>query len=339
MLSFDRFKLRKICLYMVLVATLMGSCATVTPTASPLAEPTALITPFLSPTPTITLPAPTALEVIPVTPEPTATPFSHTIVKGDTMLALAFTYGVKLEDLLAANPQVDPHFLVVGETLVVPIEGGDPATLPTPTPVPVRIVEPNCYSTLDGGVWCFLLVHNDTPHGLENLTAWIGLFDEQGNNLAGQVAAAPLNLLEPGHALPLIAFFPPPIPVALDELHASAELLTALAVADDDQRYLEGSMQVDEVLVEEGDSQAQVSGSVGAPEDSAASGVVWLAAMAYDENGQVVGVRKLELADAIDPGESLPFKIALFSLGGDIAEVEVLLEIRAIGEVIGEESP
>jgi len=40
-------------------------------------------------------------------PSPTLTPITYTVVEGDTMLEIALHYGIKLEDLLASNPNVD----------------------------------------------------------------------------------------------------------------------------------------------------------------------------------------------------------------------------------------
>ena len=58
------------------------------------------------------------------------------------MLGIAIHFGIKLEDLQAANPTVDPHFMGKGLQLVIPINEEIPAVVPTPTPVPVRMGQP-----------------------------------------------------------------------------------------------------------------------------------------------------------------------------------------------------
>jgi LysM repeat protein len=69
----------------------------------------------------------------PVHPSATATPSSakadarksskrrtYTVRAGDTPSAIADAVGVPLEDLLAANPGIDPNALTVGQKLTLP---------------------------------------------------------------------------------------------------------------------------------------------------------------------------------------------------------------------------
>ncbi len=97
-----------------------------------------------SPTSTPSSPAPTPTPTLVVAEEavstPTAPPVAsptppgpllYTVQEGDTLGVIAQTYGVSVEDLMAANGLTDANVLRVGQTLVVPIDG-----LPTPTPGP-----------------------------------------------------------------------------------------------------------------------------------------------------------------------------------------------------------
>lgn len=49
-------------------------------------------------------------------------PRSHVVKSGETIISIAAKYGVKLNVMLAANPNVDPRRLQVGQKLVVPAQ-------------------------------------------------------------------------------------------------------------------------------------------------------------------------------------------------------------------------
>lgn len=97
-----------------------GGEAQPTPPAEPTEEPEA-------PTPTSE-------------PEPAATPSSlgqtYTVQSGDIPVTIAERFGITVEELLAANPGIDPRGLQVGDVLIIP---APPAT---PTPEPPAEEEP-----------------------------------------------------------------------------------------------------------------------------------------------------------------------------------------------------
>ncbi len=50
----------------------------------------------------------------------TRQPFRYTVESGNTLTALALFFGVSSSDIIAANPDLDPDHLVVGQRLVIP---------------------------------------------------------------------------------------------------------------------------------------------------------------------------------------------------------------------------
>ncbi len=89
------------------------------------------------PPPTATQAAASAL----ATRTPTPAPGEETVYvvrPGDSLSAIAFQYGISMEELMAANGLTDPDVLYVGQRLVIPAAGSIPvpsATLP-PTALP-----------------------------------------------------------------------------------------------------------------------------------------------------------------------------------------------------------
>jgi hypothetical protein len=70
---------------------------------------------------------------------------------------------------------------------------------------------------------------------------------------------------------------------------------------------------------------AQLSGQVYPPPESQAATQTWVAAVAYDKNGTVVGVRRWE-GGGIQPGTSINFNFTVSSLGGEIEAVEFFVQ-------------
>jgi len=281
--------------------------------------PTGALTPFHTPTPEMATATPTLKAEIPVTPSPTATPFLHTLTDDDTLLGIAFQYGISLEDLQAANPGVDSHYLTVGNQIVIPIGGEITQTLATPTPIPIAVSGLQCHRAGDGGAWCIAAVHNDTPTSLENLSAGIAIYSGRGELIANQVAYAPLNILKPGQTMPLMAYFAPPLP---DAFQAQSQLLSGLLVASGDARYLDLQPDFSPITISPDGRQAMVSGNFVLPEGTQTLSELWVLAVAYDSNGAIIGARTWK-----STGET-QFEITVYSLAGTIDHVDVLTEAR-----------
>jgi LysM repeat protein len=311
--------MRRITSFLVGVGMLLSGCTQATVQATTTATLKGVLTPYHTLTPSPLIPTATIEVTIPVTPIPTPTPFIYVVKNDDTMLGIAFQFGIKLEDLQAANPTVDPHFMGAGLKLIIPISTEIPQVLPTPSSAPVETDQPRCYRTGDGGAWCIMALHNEQKSSIENLSVWMGLYDRAGNNLSSQTAYPPLNILAPGSTMPIMAYFSPPLP---GEFQAQGEVLSALTVAADDQRYLNSQVNVETVDINPDGGGATVSGQVVLPDNSTVPSQLWVLAVAYDADGNIIGARKWKSA-----GEK-EFEFTVFSVGGAIDHVEMLSEAR-----------
>jgi LysM repeat protein len=308
---------------------LLASCQNIPQSQqkSPLAPEKLPLTPYLSPTASPIIKSSTINPIVTSTPapSPTPTPLKHIIVEGDTMLALAFRYGIGLEELLNANPEVNPSLMVVGTELIVPFSETNLPIFATPTPLALAVEPARCYRDVQGGAWCFILITNNHTKSIENVTARIYLTGLRGELIAEGEAIPPLNIIPAGKALPLTVYFPG---IINEDVSAKVEVTSALPVPRTDERYLNSTVDVEDVAITPEGKIASVVGKVSLPLRSEPAGIIWLAAVAYDANDQVVALRKLELNRSLDPGMSLPFEIDLYSLGSPIERVEVLVEAR-----------
>ena len=304
----------------------LTSCASQGITSTPLAS---TLIPFATSTrspiaPTGTLQTPEGV-VAAETPLPSPTPFAYTIQRGDTISSIALKFGVSMDDLLAANPEISPNAMSVGQVINIPSNPENPSGEPTPTPAPFTIQQIECYPTADQGMWCFVLVHNDFPDFVENVSVQVTLVGAEDTVLASQTALLPLNILPPNTSLPLTVFFPPDVST---DAKPRVQVLTAIRLLPDDERYLPATINNTLVQVNADGRSARLNGQVLLPSDSKAASQVWVAGTAYDEAGRVVGMRRWESNAGLSPGGSLPFEFMVSSLGRKIARVEFAVEAR-----------
>lgn len=258
-------------------------------------------------------------------PLPSPTPFTYTVQTGDTISGIALKFGVSIDDLQAANPETSPNAMSVGTVLNIPSNPDNPSGEPTPTPAPFTIQQIECYPTANRGRWCFVLVHNDFPDFMENVSAQVTLVDSNNETLASQTALLPLNILPPNTSLPLAVFFPPAVSA---NAKPQVRVLTAIRLLPNDERYLPATIHNTIVQMNADRHSARVSGQVLSQSESTNATQVWVAATAYDDAGRVVGVRRWESNTALPVGGSLPFEFSISSLGGIIAGVEFAVEAR-----------
>ena len=241
------------------------------------------------------------------------------------MSLIAEKFGVSLDELQTANPDVSSNAMSIGQVLYIPSNPDNPTGEATPTPAPFVIRQIGCYPTANRGMWCFVLAFNESSDFMENLSAQVTLVDSQNSILASQTALLPLNILPPHTALPLSVYFPPDIPVGAKP---QVQVLTAIRLLPDDARYIPATIHNPLVQINAGGHSAQVSGQVSSLSQTSVANQVWVAATAYDDAGRVVGVRRWESNSSLNAGGSLPFEFLLSSIGGRIARVEFAVEAR-----------
>jgi len=259
------------------------------------------------------------------TPLPSPTPFTYTTQSGDTISSIALKFGVSMDDLQAANPEISPNSMSIGQVIKIPSNPDNPSGEPTPTPAPFTIQQIECYPTADKGMWCFVLIHNDFPEFMENVSAQVTLVNANNATLASRTALLPLNILPPNMSLPLTVFFPPEIPF---NAKPQVQVLTAIRLLPDDERYVPATVNNTLVQVNADGRSARVSGMVLSQSQAKVASEVWVAGTAYDDAGRVVGVRRWEWDDGLAAGGSIPFEFMVSSIGGKIARVEFAVEAR-----------
>jgi len=115
---------------------------TVTPTSTPTRTPTAVPSATLTPTPTPT-----------ITPTPIP-PRVHQVQEGETLIDIAITYGITVDEIQAMNPDLDPNMIRADEVLLIPAA--------TPTPGPTSTFEPNAPTPTPAASVIYVVKAGDT---------------------------------------------------------------------------------------------------------------------------------------------------------------------------------
>ncbi len=259
------------------------------------------------------------------TPVPSPTPFNYVVVEGDTLSAISEKFGISLDDLQSVNSEVSPGSLAIGTVLKIPGGATDPNAESTPTPVPLSVKQIICHPDVQAGLWCFILIANEFSEPLENLSAQVTLLDASEKVIASQVAWLILDILPAGTVLPLTAYF---AGGSLDDVHPQVQILTGTRLNPADDRYSPAILQNVLVEIDWSGRSAQVSGQVSLSEAARNAGTVWVAAVAYDRSGRLVGVRRWESKVELPAGGSLPFKLLVSSLADEIERVELAVQAK-----------
>jgi LysM repeat protein len=297
----------------------------------PLPSPPALL-PMPSATPSPAFAAPRATSTPPptFTPTATSTPVTYVIQKGDTLGGIAYRFGISVDTLQAANPKVQPAFLTIGTVLTIPVTAGGPSTpmapVASPTPWPVALAAgPVCYPLVTGALYCFVEARNPGSSTLRNVIVQMVLIGPKGQALAGQAAAAALDVIPPGGSSPVGVWFPqappgltaPVVQVLAAESLPAAE--TPAAVPLDVATAGNLTMGIGAGAPVTMTGQARNS-------SAAAVSTVKLVLTLYGSDGKILNFREAALAGSLAAGASRDYSISAASLGGAVDHAAVVAE-------------
>lgn len=305
---------------------LLTACATQSPVAPSQSTAEVTLIPYATTTSTPSI-TPTPLDQPTQTPRPTITPTPriYEIRAEDTLLSIAYYYGVTLEELQAANPDVNPSLMKIGATLVIPParEATGTVAAPTPTPFPATRGEINCLPSATNGLHCFFLVANNLKNSAANLTGEFRILDVNGEVVTSHLVALPLKLLAPGARIPFYTYF---TSTPAEGQTILFNLLTATKAQETDTGVFPLKVLLGESTIAGDGSSANISGTIELENDEVEFNRITIVAVAYDSMDNVVGLRRIEEDVAVTAGSTRPFTIAVFSSGGEIVTVEVYTE-------------
>ena len=133
--------------------------------------------------------------------------------------------------------------------------------------------------------------------------------------VASQDVALLLDGLPPGAALPLAAPFSGRLPL---DLRPEVRILSAMQLPGAERRFLAAGVDKARTTVSWSGLSAEVSGQIMLPASGPDAARTWVAAVAYDEKGSLVGWRRWESSGVQTAGTTMQFQTWVYSLGGAI---------------------
>lgn len=262
------------------------------------------------------------------TPTVTPTPIIYVIKQGDTLLAIAREFGVTVKAIQEANGITDPRRLRINQEIVIPLKvvDSEPTTVPTPTPVALRIQGLAFHRTPVDSLWCVGEVANLSGHPAEEIQVQVSLHDEQGQLLAEGAAFVQLDILAAGGRAPFAILFPAP-PTSFAQYQT--RILSGVPHTHLGPRYPDL-----EVVEDRGEwldeNNYRVRGQVHNTGEADAERVALIVTL-YDEERHVVGARTVGIAaEVFLVGAIAPFDVTLTPLG-TVARYDVQVQGWWIG--------
>ena len=306
--------------------SLVSACMTFEPSSTE--APTQPLPPFHTGTPFSIPHQDLSTPIRLTTPHPSPTPLVHLIQAGDTLLGISIRYGVSLEDLLIANPGVDPGFLSIGQEITIPGPEGEPVgvLLPSPTPMVVEIGRSECFRTAPVDLLCITAIRNDTTVLIEGIAVSFEIID--AGLVVGQYEVfGPLNLLAPGTSMPFmirIGGWEGDVP------SVKINVLSGVRVEDPGDRYASVSVDGLQENISDGGAYAELSGEVLLEEPSEFPvHRVRVLGVAKDSSGFPVGYAVWE-EEIIGDFSRVFFDVTVFSIGTPIITTDVFVEAQGL---------
>jgi len=128
---------------------------TAVPTDTPVPTAVSVIVPTVVFTSTSVPTAPAPTRTPAATVLPASAPGTYTVQWGDTLGKIALKFGVTTQAIVAANPGLNPNYIVPGQVLVIPAAGG--AEMPEPTASAAQPAACTPTYTVQRGDWFYAI--------------------------------------------------------------------------------------------------------------------------------------------------------------------------------------
>jgi len=251
------------------------------------------------------------------TPEPTATPTIHMVELGETLSSIAWRYGVSIDAILSANPDITPNAMIVDDTVIIPAaEAENAAELVVEYIDQIQFGKPTCMMAGDV-LWCGAMVNNKSDTNLQFPVVVFRLIDQDGNTVAEKKTPALLQEIQRGASIPVTTTF------ETDFSEYDRVDISLFSIEESESASLE--VAVEDPEREIGQYAATISGSVEIiSEESIDRANLKLVAAIFDKDGYLIGTRRND--QIVATNERFDGEITAYSVGPRIVDIILYTE-------------
>jgi LysM repeat protein len=300
---------------------LLFGCQSAVPTAAEIPSPARWKSPTASPS----LVFPTREKSLTPTLAPTPTPRTYTVREGDTFGSIAAKFGITVDELMRANPDINPNAIPIGQVLVIPApSAGAETPQPSPTPAELRISVPACYDQPSGGKWCLVLAENPGPDSVAGVFFRFSLYPSaDADPSVSRETGLSLTVLPAGERTVAAVFFAPQ--EARDAI-ARVELISAVRTPDTPE-LLPLTVRSENAAPFSDGVEVDVEFQIASPDGASAKRLDAVMAL-IDAAGRPVGFRILRSEGEWAAGPVHRLTLSAFVLGGRMETYELILQAR-----------
>ena len=107
-------------------------------------------------------------------------------------------YGVTIDAVLTANPNIKPTVLIVGDEILIPKDGKSQALATDPALLEnISLLGANC-APMEDGLWCAMMVNNHGSYDLENGVVKLSIRDGNGEIIEERSVPTVMRLIRQG---------------------------------------------------------------------------------------------------------------------------------------------
>jgi hypothetical protein len=230
-------------------------------------------------------------------------------------------YGIELEDLILANPSINPNFLSIGITMTIPISNETTTQIPIAS-LNLELESLDCYTEPLGPAWCLASLVNEHSQSYVNVSVSLSTLNSEESLVERVPASTPVQYFPSGAVMPFGFYFPNGI---TDDVQYSLNILTGTEISPEIEESIWQEVDFEMQILD----QSETSLELNLMSEDLPTTVSQLNLIGYlmDISGKMIGYRVLQI-DGGDLAPEFTQSLTINSLGPAIDDYHIYLFVK-----------